>query len=167
MLEDRFWSFVSKGDLDQCWPWQGPVDKDGYGNFHVRAGELRLSKNTKVHANRLAFRLAYGRWPVGYALHGCDNPACCNAINSDHIHEGSPAQNMQEKVLRNRHPAHMRNGNNPTAKLTWEQAEEIRRRYATGEISQRNLAEEYGIEQSNVSLIVNYKIYRAPGGVCK
>lgn len=164
-LEDRFWALVDSKEPDECWPWLGPVDKDGYGNFHIRVGELGLAKNTKVHANRLAFRLTHGRWPNGFALHGCDNPGCCNAVNSEHVHEGSPARNMQEKVLRDRHPAHMRSGTNSTARFTWDQVQEIRARYAAGGVTQYQLAEEYGADQGNISLIINHKIYKTPGDV--
>jgi len=44
-------------------------------------------------------------------------------------------------------------------KLSIEQAEEIRRIYANGNISQRKLAEQYGISQRSVCCIINKKSY--------
>lgn len=42
----------------------------------------------------------------------------------------------------------------PKAKLTWEQVQEMRRTYARGGVRQVDLADEYGVNQSNVSQIV-------------
>jgi len=44
-----------------------------------------------------------------------------------------------------------------TSKLTQEQAQEIRQKYATGAFTQKELGFEYGVDQSNVSRIVNDK----------
>jgi len=48
---------------------------------------------------------------------------------------------------------------NKLSKLTMEQAEEIRRRYAAGEGSQHKLAREFKIGQATVYSIVNNKKY--------
>lgn len=48
--------------------------------------------------------------------------------------------------------------NNGRAKLTDMQVEEIRRTYATGESSQRDLAKKFDVTQSLISLIVSGKI---------
>lgn len=45
--------------------------------------------------------------------------------------------------------------NRRSVKLTEDQAHEIRTRYATGTESQRQLANEYGVSQSNISQIVS------------
>lgn len=46
-----------------------------------------------------------------------------------------------------------------TAKLTQEQAEEIRRRYKYEEVTQAELSKEYGVSQDSISKIVRNKIY--------
>lgn len=48
---------------------------------------------------------------------------------------------------------------NKTSKLTEADVLEIRRRYAAGGIYQRQLAEEYGVEQSNIGFIVRRKTW--------
>ncbi len=48
---------------------------------------------------------------------------------------------------------------NVNSKLTMEQADEIRRRYAAGEGSQHKLAREFKIGQATVYCIVNNKTY--------
>ena len=46
-------------------------------------------------------------------------------------------------------------------KLTYEEAEEIRKRYASGE-KQRTLAKEYGISKTSVGEIVRRETYKHP-----
>ena len=49
-----------------------------------------------------------------------------------------------------------------TACLTYAQAEEIRRRYAEGDISHRNLAMEYGVGKSVITNLLSNKTYTKP-----
>lgn len=44
-------------------------------------------------------------------------------------------------------------------KLTEEQVRDIRRLYSAGKLMQREIAQQYGISRSNVSLIVNRKAW--------
>jgi hypothetical protein len=30
-IDIRFWRFVKKGDVGDCWPWIGYLDPQGYG----------------------------------------------------------------------------------------------------------------------------------------
>ena len=50
---------------------------------------------------------------------------------------------------------------NRIRKLTYKEAEEIRRRYAAGE-KQRNLANEYGVSKTSIGEIVRRETYRNP-----
>jgi group I intron endonuclease len=50
--------------------------------------------------------------------------------------------------------------NNGQSKLTWDIVNEIREKYSSGEYRQKDLAAEYGIRQSNISDIVNYKLWK-------
>lgn len=70
-IEPLFWSKVSRGDADQCWPLAGNRTAKGYGHFDARPF-------VTVRAHRLAFALENGAAP-GSALvcHSCDNPPCC------------------------------------------------------------------------------------------
>ena len=67
-----------------------------------------------------------------HAAHSCENKHCCAVDGTD---------NRGEKSV--------------LSKLTESDVLEIRARYATGLISQRGLAEEYGLAQSQISRIVN------------
>lgn len=131
----EFWPRIpSHLGPDVCWPWPGPFDPDGYGSW---GGQ-------KVH--RILCEQAQGPVPTGLnVLHSCDNPPCCNPA---HLRPGTHTTNMRDMVIRDRE-------SRPAAKITPEVASVIRLRYAQGGISQRALAQDAGLGQSQVSRIVN------------
>jgi hypothetical protein len=78
---------------DECWPWIGSHDRNGYGHL------TRFGKQVRAH--RVAWELANGREPRGCICHSCDNPAC---VNPAHLWEGSHADNMRDMHAKRRHP---------------------------------------------------------------
>lgn len=102
----------------------------------------------QVH--RAVWELEHGQIPDGMVVrHRCDNPSC---VNPAHLELGSVADNNRDRDERGRHiplPG-MKNGN---AKLTREEAVEIRRLAGEGRISQKRIAQMFGTSQGNVSLI--------------
>jgi hypothetical protein len=147
----RFARLVDRRDPDQCWPWLGQVDEDGYGRF--RSGG---KGSAKVGAHRFAFELADGRpIPPGLEVrHACDNPPCCNPA---HLALGGHYVNIRDKVRRSRQARGARHG---SAKLTQAQMVEICRRYPAHE-RQTALAREFGVTQANISLIVRGESWRS------
>lgn len=63
-------------------------------------GKVRIGGRT-VGAHRYALELHLGRPLVGWALHACDNPPCCNP-NPGHLYEGDHDRNVVDKVTRGR-----------------------------------------------------------------
>ncbi len=62
--EERFWRNVAKAGPDECWPWQGARNVDGYGTAHWRG--------SSIVASRLAYILTCGDMPDGHlACHTC------------------------------------------------------------------------------------------------
>ena len=142
-LGERFWSKVDVGGPSDCWDWQAVRDKDGYGRFKLDG------KMQKAH--RLVIGLRTG--DEGHALHSCDWPPCANPA---HLSIGTNQDNIDHKVSRERQ---LKGEETPQAKLTEDEVLDIRARYATGTITQRALAEEYGVHKSLISQIVRRKLW--------
>lgn len=144
-----FWSKV-KAMPNGCLLWQGTQRKHGYGVFEI-AGKA-------ISAHRFAWEIQHGPIPEGMdVLHNCpggqDNPGC---VNAEHLFLGTHQDNMTDKVRKGRQ-ARMPGEKNPLAKLC---DDDIRRILAlAGSKGQKAIAKEFGITQSNVSLIVRRKTW--------
>lgn len=136
--EIRFWEKVDMRGPDECWEWTEYRDKDGYGRFHD-------CNNRPFRAHRIAFVIANGDTDL-WVCHRCDNPPCCNPA---HLYAGTVKDDACDCVDRGRTACGEKNGQ---AELTESDVHEIRKLYANG-WSQRGIAEEYGISQSQVSRI--------------
>jgi hypothetical protein len=163
----RFWAKVNQGD--GCWEWQGKRI-GGYGI--LLTGPAGAQRRERAH--RVSWEINRGPIPSGaFVLHSCDNPPC---VNPDHLHLGTNADNMAEMRERGRsfhgpalqarmreraargerhgwktHPDAIPRGEGCGAsKLTRAIVRELRRRYAEGGVSQRQLAAEFGITQGTL-----------------
>lgn len=133
----RFWSKVDRREARECWPWLGPVDRDGYGLFDT---------SVELRANRAAFRFSKGDIPQGLLIcHSCDNPICCNPA---HLWLGTPKANTVDSVVKRRRVG-ARTGK---VKLTDSAVAVIRGRLSAGELP-RDLAIEFGVESSTIDRI--------------
>lgn len=150
----RFWSKVTVGGPDECWPWHASLRETGYGQLWWDGQPARK-------AHRVAFFLVHGSWPEN-ALHTCDNRRCCNPA---HLYDGSIAENNQDMVARGRawvqQPgAAARGERHAMAVLTEDDVLEIRRAYEAGEATQYDLAEQYGVHQFAIWSVVNGRTWR-------
>jgi hypothetical protein len=139
-----FWSKADKsGGDDSCWNWIGAKGRDMYG--HVRW-------NGRVTgAHRVAFELTSGGLPSGLdVLHSCDNTLC---VNPRHLFAGTHDDNMRDKMQKGR-ANNLRGERNPSCKLSDAQVADIRRLYAQGGTTYQKIADMYGVDQSNIALIV-------------
>lgn len=134
----RFWSKVDRHGPDECWPWTGDKDREGYGRMKI-AGK-------KMRAIRFACFLD-GRGPRNNEIvrHSCDNPACANPA---HLLLGTAKQNANDRVQRGRR-AHI--GGRP--KLNIDAVNEIR---ASNE-KRSALAARFGVSLWSISAIKSYR----------
>ena len=152
---DRFWSKVTIGGPDDCWPWHASLRDKGYGQLWWDGQPARK-------AHRVAFFLVYGYWPEN-ALHTCDNRRCCNPA---HLYDGAISDNNRDMASRGRHwqqayPSLVRRGERHVmAVLTEDDVLEIRRAYAAGEATQYELADRYGVHQYTIWCVVNGRTWR-------
>jgi len=141
-LKDRLYSRIRFGNQDDCWNWVGCKAKYGYGVIGTNRGYK--------HAHRVMWELYHGVKIYSskiFVCHKCDNPSCCNP---NHLFLGTHKDNMQDKTLKGR-------GNN--TKLKPNEILEIRKLYRNG-TSQRDIAETFCVDQSNISYIVSKKTWR-------
>jgi len=134
-----------------CIEWTKRTNFGGYGVFKLK-GEAKI-----VH--RYVARLIHGN-PISesmYAMHLCDNPPC---FNPDHLRWGTPLENTRDMDAKGRDKRPRWEGEKMfTAKLTAALVSEIRQLYDYG-FSLRELAGIYGVDHTNISLIVRGKTWK-------
>ncbi len=154
-LEERFWSFVWKPTKDGCWLWRSSISHSGYGLFSRRLEGSRTS--SVIGAHRFSWMLHYGDIPEHLqVLHSCDVRAC---VNPKHLYLGSQADNLVDMVEKSRSLYGERNSQ---VKLTENDVLEIRRLRRKTHLTQREIAEMFGVSQTRISYIALYKNWNYP-----
>lgn len=137
--EERFWAKVNKYTLTDCWHWIGGKNEKGYGQLIVNGRMIK--------AHRFSYELHKGPIPEGkVVMHSCDNRKC---VNPEHLSIGTQAENMLDMKNKNRQA---RGSSHTNCKLNEDQVKEIKIKLNLG-LSQRKIANEYGIHESQISLI--------------
>jgi hypothetical protein len=135
--EERFWSKVERGDADECWLWQAGENSEGYGMFWLD-GSMAAAHRVGAKLGGLDLDVFPGH-PTGEQVnHRCHTPKC---VNANHLYVGTHTENMQDGPRR--------------GPLSHGEARKLCERYETEDVTQVELADEYGITQSAVSKIVN------------
>lgn len=132
-----------------CWEYNGVTTEKGYG---------RISHNgKKFRVHRLSFFTFVGDVPDGIMVcHTCDNRLC---VNPHHLWLGSAGDNVSDMMSKGRFVSYDKSGErNPSAKLTREQAMEVRRRALAGE-HQGLIASAYGVSSKLVSEIKRGRVW--------
>ncbi len=131
-----------------CWEWRGGRLPTGYGRLTIPGTGLAVA------THRLAYELWVAPIPDGAIIrHTCDNPPC---VNPDHLVTGTTADNMRDKVERNRQ---QKGSQIPNSKLCEADVKEIRSLYATG-MFQNAIANRFGVSKATICLIVNNRTWR-------
>lgn len=137
----RFWDNVDKTGV--CWIWQGYKQASKHGQVKVNG------KAITVH--RLAFYLTNGFLP-NVVRHRCDNPPCCNPL---HLNGGTHAENVLDRVQRNRSAIRERNGR---SKLTSQQVRMIRDLHSEG-ATYAALGRRFGVHAKSIKNIVSRTLW--------
>jgi hypothetical protein len=141
---ERLWSGIRLAPGDRCWEWQRGLS-NGYGKMW-RDGGMQFT-------HRLSYESVHGPIPVGMEIcHSCDNPKCCRPC---HLFLGTRLDNMRDAARKGRTNQGTRN---PFAKLTEADVLEIRR--LAGTKSQLQLGKQFGVTDSIICEIVNFKIWK-------
>jgi hypothetical protein len=99
----RFARLTQRGAPDECWPWQGYIDKKGYGRFRLRSIGTNM-------AHRAAVVLAGRTIPDGMQVdHLCRVRHC---VNPNHLEVVDQRTNM----VRGEHPLMVRHRENRCAR---------------------------------------------------
>ena len=126
-----------------CWLWLGTLSEKGYGTKNIFGKIMR--------AHRLSYMVHKGDIPDDLIVrHTCDIPCC---INPEHLIVGTNADNNQDRMNRGRGASGEKVG---TSKLTDDVVAEI----FLAEGTYRDIADRYGINNTNVSLIKNRKSWK-------
>lgn len=125
---------------ETCWLWQGSFGSHGYGQYMLQG------KQQLVH--RIMHELYKGQVPKGhYVMHSCDNRGC---VNPDHLWTGTPSQNTQDALDKNRMLKGELNGQ---SKLTAQEVIEIRDLACCGLFTQEAIARAYKVRRPLISKI--------------
>jgi hypothetical protein len=144
--EARFLSHVNK--TENCWFWTGGTDKNGYGKFSIKHGDLKKD----IRAHRFSYELDHG--PIESSsvcvCHTCDNPPC---VNPNHLFLGSNFENTLDRTVKGRsfHPIGTLN---TQAKLDDIKVKQIIDLYQTGKYSMQDIATTYDCSPANIGDIV-------------
>jgi|SRR5579872_7013115 len=154
-LAERFWEKVDIRGPNECWPWTGYINTDGYGHYSYSKKDDRVFGEM---AHRMALRFDGRDSGPLQGCHQCDNPACCNPR---HLWVGTAKQNSDDAARKGRLvPGPSLPGeSHPNRKLTDQIVRDIRALHEIG-FTQTALAEKFNIDQSSISLIVNRKRWR-------
>lgn len=141
VVRSHFWERIRVDESTGCWNWTGAKSKAGYGSVGIG---FRV-----FNAHRVAFEFSTGKSADGlFVCHRCDNRAC---INPAHLFLGTPEDNATDMAEK---------GRVNTQKLTAENVREIRAIYARGGITQKELAKQFGMGQSQIARIVLRQTWR-------
>ena len=154
---DVLWSKVDKKSDNECWNWLGFKNKLGYGRTWIN--------DKGYYAHRVIYNLAYpnvitlnapkSNDDIGFLLHTCDNPSCCNP---KHLFVGTHLDNMRDKVAKGRSP-NFSGDKGPRCKLSMSQAKEIRELRKSG-ISAKELAIKFNISLASIKTLLRGDSYK-------
>lgn len=105
---DRLWARVAVGAPDDCWPWTGPLNRDGYGAGYAPTTSVMMCPH------RAAYLLSFGEIGDGLQVdHECHNrdSSCTGGRTCVHRRCCNPAHMAAKTNRENGLASHRHNGN--------------------------------------------------------
>jgi hypothetical protein len=133
---------------DGCWEWQAGHHSYGYGTLG--------GKNWRAYAHRLSYQMFRGPVPSWLCVcHSCDNPNC---VKPSHLFLGTKADNTHDMLAKGRQVVRF-GENHPHAKLTCEEARQVRDLASAKVLSARQIGRDYGITHGIVCKIRDRELW--------
>lgn len=147
----RFLDTIDSSDPEGCWPWQGGVQHRPNGADYP----LFYFNGTQKPAHRILWRMYYRNnlRKNEVIQHTCDHSWC---MNPNHIYKVARSLDAREQAKERVRRQQGYGEDHPKAKLSDKEIAEIRRRGESGE-PRKDVAAEFGISQSYVSMLVKGK----------
>jgi hypothetical protein len=146
----RFWSYTKTAKPSECWLYTGDKDSNGYGRVSIAGKKMRTHRFSYMIQNNLQPEDIVGL----HIRHTCDNPSC---VNPNHLLPGVAADNMQDKVDRDRQ---QRGENVNGARLTEKLVRHIRVLYESNIWNQTELAVMYGVSLGTINDAILRKTWK-------
>lgn len=139
-------------DLEACWEWKGYIAEDGYGRFSLD-GETVLAHRAAIKLLDIERELPEGRKEV--VMHDCHNRSC---VNIEHLTIGPHSVNVQDSYDEGDKEPKTRGVDRSDGKSE-EEIRRMHRLYAIEGWTQSEIADEFGMTQSGVSMILSGECY--------
>jgi ribosomal protein L19E len=143
----------------KCYLWIGSLH-EGYGIYHKKILDER-------RAHRIVFAIHKGKIPKHKLVcHKCDIRNC---VQGNHLFLGTNKANSDDKCNKGRQAkgkklsktfADRKGENAPAAKLTNNQVKKIRKMYATGLYTQKELGELFEVKYQNIYSIIKKHTFK-------
>jgi hypothetical protein len=165
LIREKQEKFVSLADLDVlfdriienyitgCWELQGYRDIGGYCQVTMHNCGHVLT----IRAHKLFYILAYGFVPEGkLVLHKCDIPYC---VCPSHLYLGTQIDNMDDMITRGRQRMQLGTSNPNNRILNESIVRHIKTLYYTGNVTQQEIADAYGVPAQTISNIITERTW--------
>ena len=123
-----------------------------YSKSNKGRGKVYINGKT-ISAHRVACEHMHGPSPSPEheAAHNCGK-GHLGCFSPFHVRWATPAENQADRLI---HGTACRGNSHPNSTLTEDQVREVRRLYATGEYSQRQLAEQFGVARRTIGAMTD------------
>jgi hypothetical protein len=149
---ERFWKYVDKGGLDECWEWRGGKT-NGRGRFFIDP------LVGAIDADKASWLIHNGKLPLGlYCVHTCRNRSC---VNPDHV--SWKTEEQYRHYMRGVVIESIGGELSPEAKLSNEQARSIRIAASKG-TTEAELSLKYGVSRNVIQRVTTGRGYKKAGG---